>query len=209
LSRSQAFKKRRLYAKLKNKKKIAKAAKPESKAPAKSPRFYPAYDVNTPYPSRRSKNRPTRIRASITPGTILILLAGKYRGRRVIFLKALDSGLLLVTGPYKINGVPMRRVNQAYVIATETKVDVSKVNVSDKLNDDYFKRPTVKRTKGGEDEFFTKTVAKTEVSDERKADQKAIDDQLVPIVKATPMLAHYLRARFSLNKSDRPHLMKF
>lgn len=33
-------------------------------------------------------------------------------------------------GPFKFNGVPLRRVNQAYTIATSTKVDVSGVNVS-------------------------------------------------------------------------------
>lgn len=94
----------------------------------KAPKYYPADDIKRPKKSRKTHNA-TRLRTSITPGTILILLAGRFKGKRVVFLKQLASGLLLVTGPYVINGVPLRRVNQAYVIATGTKIDTSSINV--------------------------------------------------------------------------------
>lgn len=60
---------------------------------------------------------------------------------------------IIPTGPFKINGVPLRRVNQAYVIATSTKVDISGVNV-DKFDDKYFAKKVEKKKKKGEGEFF-------------------------------------------------------
>ncbi len=64
-----------------------------------------------------------------------------------MFLKQLKSGLLLVTGPFKLNGCPLRRINQIYVIATSTKVDLSKVNLPENLNDSFFNRVRAKKPK--------------------------------------------------------------
>ena len=71
----------------------------------------------------------------------------------MVFLKQLKSGLLLVTGPFKINGVPLKRVNSAYCIPTKTAVDIKGVDVK-AVDDAHFAREKVRRVKKSEDAFF-------------------------------------------------------
>merc|ERR1739841_405133 len=122
--------------------------KPAVKGVAKkAPRYYPAEDVKGKLGNHHNTRKQTKLRSSIKPGQVVILLAGHFKGNRVVVLKQLDSGLLLVTGPYKLNGVPLRRVPQSYVIGTSTVVNVSGVNVPKEVNDDFFKKPKTAKKK--------------------------------------------------------------
>jgi large subunit ribosomal protein L6e len=174
-------------------------------AETKAPKYYPADDVPVKVKSSSGAGV-AKLRKSIKPGTVLILLAGRFRGKRVVFLKQLPSGLLLVTGPYAVNGVPLRRVNQAYVIATSTTVNISSVKV-DKFSDSYFGKAKAKKGKKGKDsdKMFAEKEEKSELKPERVADQKEVDAAL----KVEPMVGKYLKARFSLSKRDAPHKMCF
>ena len=159
--------------------------------------------------TRPSKTKPheSKLRKDLEEGQIIILLSGRFRGKRVVYLKRLESGLLLVTGPYKYNGVPLKRVNAAYVIPTKTKINVK--GVADKINEkDFFKRVDVKRE--SEKDFFEENdVKKGRITDERKDAQNSIDTAVKKAVDEVPELKNYLRCRFALKNGDKPHLMNF
>lgn len=115
----------------------------------------------------------------------------------------------LCAGPYALNGVPLRRVNQKYVIATSTKVSLDGVDTS-AINDDVFKRDPSAEKEGEEALFEAGSVPKqTVTSEERKALQVAVDSKLQANVDKVELLGAYLSAKFTLTKSDKPHLMKF
>ena len=122
--------------------------------------------TDSPFHKVRKSIHPAKPRATLQPGTVLILLAGRFRGKRVVLLKHLPQGVLLVTGPYKVNGVPLRRVNARYVIATSAKVELKGIDekVVEKVGaEGYFTREK-KEDKSGEEAFF-KQGEKPEVSE--------------------------------------------
>lgn len=113
----------------------------------------------------------------------------------------------MVSGPFKVNGVPLRRVNARYVIATSTKVSLEGVTV-EKFNVEYFAREKLTKQQKKEANLFPEQQNR-EVKAERIEDQKVVDKALLAEIKKTPLLKQYLAASFSLKSGDKPHLLKF
>ncbi|KAK6183768.1 hypothetical protein SNE40_002438 [Patella caerulea] len=180
----------------------------------RKPRSYPTQTRPNHLKSRKRafKDHPHKCRPSITPGTVLIVLAGRHKGKRVVFLKQLRSGLLLVTGPYTVNGCPLRRVNQIYVIATKTKVNLDNLKLPERLNDEYFKKQKTRKAPKNEGDIFESSKEAKTISPEMKEDQVSIDKQVLEAIAKHPdhkLLTGYLKSLFWLKKNQFPHLMVF
>jgi large subunit ribosomal protein L6e len=155
------------------------------------------------------------------------MLAGRFRGRRVVVVKQLPkNGPLVISGPMKVNGVPLRRVNSRYIIATSTKVDISGVDTA-QITPEVFQRAKAEKRVKSEGDFMgdrakkaaeakakktMKSAKKSVVSEARAALQKSVDAALVAAIKKDPQGKEkigYLRSVFTVKPGDAPHRMNW
>ena len=169
--------------------------------------WYPVSNLKSHFKRQCKAPKASHISAPLTPGQVVIILSGRFRGRRVVYLKKLESNLLLVTGPFKYNGVPLKRVNAAYVLPTNTKLNIN-AEIAKNVNDKFFDRVDIERTKE-EDFFEDKEKKKGRISEDKKKLQTEVDTEVKKAVDGVPMMKEYLRNRFALKNGDKPHLMKF
>lgn len=164
-------------------------------------------------PTRATFNKHTRFtRRTLVPGKVLILLAGRHQGKRVVLLKVLKSGLLLVNGPFYLNSCPMRRISQRYVIATKTRVNLKGVAIPEHINDTYFKRADKKKARKTEGDIFAKQEEKYTPSEQRKKDQTEVDKLVRGAIKKTHqglLVSKYLKSYFALRSHQFPHRLRF
>lgn len=185
----------------------------------KARKFYPTENIRK---TRRTghvtfKTHKRTFKAGIEPGRVVIVLAGRHKGKRVVVLKTLPSGLLLITGPHAINGVPIRRMHQNFTIVTSTKLDLSGVKVPDTINDKTFRRPRgdnkkSKSKKGDGGDIFETKAEGYKPNEQRKKDQVLVDKQLVEVIRKNPekkLLFSYLGSYFQLRNHVFPHKLKF
>ena len=158
--------------------------------------WYPVSNIKSHFKRVCKKPKATHVSAPLEAGQVVIILSGRFRGRRVVFLKKLETGLLLVTGPYKYNGVPLKRVNAAYVLPTNTKVKID-AKVADKINDELFDRVKIER-KSEKDFLAEEKTKKERITKERTNAQNEVDAVVKKAVDEVPMMKEYLRNRFAL-----------
>ncbi|OHT01883.1 60S ribosomal protein L6 [Tritrichomonas foetus] len=67
-----------------------------------------------------------KTRDSLSVGTVVIILDGEHKGRRAVVVQDAGNGLVKVNGP----SVPTTEVDQDYLIATSTKLELGNVDVN-------------------------------------------------------------------------------
>lgn len=178
-------------------------------------KYYPTEDLPKRKRGRASvAKREKKFKPGLEPGRVVILLAGRHKGKRVVVLKTLPSGLLLVTGPYVLNHCPLRRMHQQFTIVTSTKLDMSDVKIKDNIDDKYFRRLKRVAAKKKSDDLFQKQRKKRRfrATEQRKKDQIAVDRQILAALNKSPdkhLLRGYLGSYFMLRNGVYPHRMKF
>ena len=74
-------------------------------------------------PTKAAEEKKTR--ASITIGTIVIILDGEFKGSRAVVIADNGNGIVKVNGPAINKAI---EVDQDYLIATSTKLEIGKVD---------------------------------------------------------------------------------
>jgi len=213
-SRSAMYAKKLVYEKRRWTTKAERKSANKDASSSRPQKSYPTDDVRRRKKSvgagRDFANQANKLKSGIVPGSVVILVAGRHRGKRAVFLKQLDSGLMLVTGPFKINGVPLRRVNQKYVLPTTTKLDIAGLSIPDRVDDKYFSRVELKtQDQQDQGEIFQAKKQVYQASAERKADQKIVDVAILAAAKKVPHMVNYLGSNFALRNGQAPHNMVF
>jgi len=132
--------------------------------------------------SKKHYKNPTKLRKSLVPGTVCIILAGRHQSKKCVFLKQLRrSGLCLITGPYGVNKVPLRRMDQQFMQPTSIRLPLPEgFKVPGHVDDSWFKkkRGTKSQVTTKVTDSMVKNVKKTKAKPDlsRKKAQRFVDE---------------------------------
>lgn len=141
----------------------------------------------------RTARKPRVGRTDLAKGMVVVVLEGIFASKRVVYLKGLEGNLALCAGPKSINGVPLFKIDERYLLATSTVLDIN-VNVDiDEENIILTKR----------DDYTTPMDA--EMTDA----EKKIDEEIAKAVKEIKFMKSYLSEPFEIDTTRNFYSLKY
>lgn len=140
--------------------------------------------------------KPESPRTDLVKGQIVVVLEGVFASKRVVYLKHLEGEEatdVLCAGPASVNGVPFFKINQRYLLATSTVLDI-KADASIDTNNVF---------KSMIDEYDE--PADIEMTEE----EKKLNTKIEEAIKAVKYMKAYLADPFSIDTNKSFYSMKY
>nr|UXY86672.1 60S ribosomal protein L6B [Cryptomonas paramecium] len=70
-------------------------------------------------------------------GSVAIISFGKLRGKKAIILRTTKCRMFVISGPFSLNGISIRRIKYNHLIPTQNRLNISSVDTKI-FDDEYF-----------------------------------------------------------------------
>ncbi|AEA38705.1 60S ribosomal protein L6B (nucleomorph) [Cryptomonas paramecium] len=124
-------------------------------------------------------------------GSIVIISFGKLRGKKAIILRTTKCQMFVISGPFSLNGISIRRIKPGHIITTRNRLDVDSVNTRI-FDDEYFIFLKKSRKRGNQD-------LKNRLKMAHALREIHIDRYLLNQISTNLFLKAYLKAKYTQN----------
>lgn len=153
--------------------------------PDDTPEFVERYRKTT-------ARKPRTARTDLARGMVVVVLEGVFASRRVIYLGGLGDNLALCVGPKSINNIPLFKIDERYLLATSTVLEIGNVDVDEKNA-----------------VLTERDVYTTPMSVEMTDSERKLDEELTRAVRNVEFMKTYLCEPFEVDGSRNFYSLKY